>query len=110
MDSSAFVVVGVIMICIVLLVRFFPRYYRQWQISRLPLQTVEATVIAKRTGVAGGYDGAAVYSTYFVTFRLPDGQRLEFQVEGETYGRVVEEDRGKLSYKDKFFVKFERYS
>ena len=85
-----------------------------------PRLTVPATVVAKRTDVshsssanAGDMSGAHGYDTstftsYYVTFQVESGDRMEFTVSGSDYGMLVEGDIGKLSFQGTRYLGFER--
>ena len=85
-----------------------------------PRLTVPATVVAKRTNVsrhhtanAGDMTGAHGYTstsatTYYVTFQVESGDRMELTVSGSDYGMLVEGDIGKLSFQGTRYLGFER--
>ena len=87
----------------------------QWnKNNHSPRLTVDATVVAKRTDVTSHHHGAmqtghfASATTYYVTFEVESGDRLELQVSDYEYGQLAEGDRGKLTFQRKRFLKFER--
>ena len=85
-----------------------------------PRLTVPAKVVAKRTDVsrsssahAGDISGAHGYHTststsYYVTFQVESGDRMELEVDGADYGMLVEGDIGKLSFQGTRYLGFER--
>ena len=85
-----------------------------------PRLTVPATVVAKRTDVshsssanAGDMSGAHGYDTstftsYYVTFQVESGDRMEFEVDGSDYGLLVQGDIGKLSFQGTRYLGYER--
>lgn len=85
-----------------------------------PRLTVTAKVVAKRTKIsqhqqpnAGDLSGAHGYSTlsstsYYVTFQVESGDRMELSVEGSEYGMLSEGDTGKLSFQGTRYLGFER--
>ena len=85
-----------------------------------PRLTVQAAVVAKRTQVsrhrnanAGDATGAHGYTTssvttYYVTFQVESGDRMELQVGGAEYGMLVEGDTGKLSFQGTRYLSFQR--
>ena len=90
---------------------------RQWdKNNKSPRLTVFATVVAKRTNVSHHYnhmgDNSAVHhstsTTYYVTFQVDSGDRMELHVSGQEYGLIVEGDRGMLSFQGTRFLNFER--
>ena len=85
-----------------------------------PRLTVQAAVVAKRTQVsrqrnanardatgAHGYTTSSV-TTYYVTFQVESGDRMELQVGGAEYGMLVEGDTGKLSFQGTRYLSFQR--
>ena len=90
---------------------------RQWnKNNHSPRLTVPATVVAKRTNVSHthhhhGTDTMAHHSTstsYYVTFQVESGDRMELHMAGHEYGLLVEGDRGKLTFQGTRFLSFER--
>ena len=85
-----------------------------------PRLTVPATVVSKRTDVshsssanAGDMSGAHGYDTstftsYYVTFQVESGDRMEFEVDGSDYGLLVQGDIGKLSFQGTRYLGYER--
>ena len=85
-----------------------------------PRLTVEAAVVGKRIDVthhqhanAGDQTGAHGYHTtsstsYYVTFQVESGDRMEFSVSGAEYGMLIEGDRGRLSFQGTRYLGFER--
>lgn len=93
----------------------------QWSKNNQSLRlTVEATVAAKRTDVsvhhhgnAGDASGAHGYHTssstsYYVTFQVESGDRMELEMSGNEYGFLVEGDRGRLTFQGTRYLGFER--
>ena len=82
-----------------------------------PRLTVPATIVAKRTNVsrhhhhnhAGtGMHHTTFSTTYYVTFQVESGDRLELQVEGDEFGMLVEGDQGRLTFQGTRYLGFER--
>lgn len=81
--------------------------------DRSPRLTVTAAVVTKRTDVShhsGSVSGemSRTNTTYYVTFQVASGDRLELQVDGYNYGMLVEGDRGELSFQGSRFLDFAR--
>ena len=86
-----------------------------------PRLTVPAVIVAKRTDVsyhrhanAGDMSGAHGFhttssTTYYVTFQVESGDRMEFHVSGLEYGMLAEGDTGKLTFQGTRYLSFERY-
>ena len=76
-----------------------------------PRLTVPATVVAKRTDVSRHHADntmAHTFTTYYVTFQVESGDRMELTVSGSDYGMLVEGDIGKLSFQGNRYLGFER--
>lgn len=69
-----------------------------------PLLTVPAEVASKRIHVQGDHSR----TTYYVTFEVQSGDRMELVVEGKEYGMLVEKDLGLLSFQGTRYISFER--
>lgn len=92
----------------------------QWnKNNHSPRLTVDATVVSRRTDmshhdhVSAGATGANGYHTttrtsYYVTFQVESGDRMELQVGGREYGMLAEGDRGRLSFQGTRYLEFER--
>ena len=94
---------------------------RQWnKNNQSPRLTVPASVTAKRTNVshhrhanAGDMTGAHGFhstssTSYYVTFQVESGDRMELSVTGREYGMLSEGDTGKLSFQGTRYLGFER--
>jgi len=85
-----------------------------------PHIVVDAEVVTKREDVshssmpvAGDATGAHGFhstssTTYYVTFEVRGGDRLEFSVNGSEYGQLVEGDRGELTFQGTRYIGFVR--
>ena len=80
-----------------------------------PRLTVPAVVVAKRTNVSHHHHGGAnnhhhshTSTSYYVTFQVESGDRMELHVTGQEYGMLVEGDNGKLSFQGTRYLGFER--
>ena len=51
---------------------------------------------------------AHTFTTYYVTFQVESGDRMELTVSGSDYGMLVEGDIGKLSFQGTRYLGFER--
>lgn len=88
--------------------------------NQSPRLAVSATVVAKRENVShlshpngGDPSGAHGYHTtsstsYYVTFQVESGDRMELQVSGREYGMLAEGDIGKLTFQGTRYLSFER--
>ncbi len=78
--------------------------------SKSPRLTVPARVIGKRDEVhRRRHDSHLHYhTTYFITFEVDSGDRMELQVAGQDSGLIVEGDSGMLTFQGTRFLGFER--
>ena len=99
----------------------FVRNISEWHSNnQSPRLTVDAVLVAKWTNVshhqhanAGDATGAHGFSTttsttYYVTFEVASGDRMEFSVSGKEYGLLVEGDRGNLTFQGTRYLGFDR--
>ncbi|WP_340008707.1 DUF2500 domain-containing protein [Paenibacillus sp. FSL K6-0276] len=61
-----------------------------------------------RSEVSGGSGDSSTKPSYFVTFEIDGGNRLELHVMDQEYGLITEGDRGELSYQGSRFKGFDR--
>ena len=89
----------------------------QWgKNNRSPRLTVPATVVTKRTNVShhhhnhggNGMHHTGHSTTYYVTFQVESGDRMELHVAGYEFGLLVEGDQGKLTFQGTRYLGFER--
>lgn len=71
-----------------------------------PVRGSAARVVTKRTEIRS--HGKTHSTTYYATFDLPSGERLELELSGDEYGLLAEGDRGELRYQGTWFLSFER--
>ncbi|RBP66735.1 uncharacterized protein DUF2500 [Alkalibaculum bacchi] len=89
----------------------------QWnKNNHSPRLTIAATVVAKRTNVShhhhntgdmGSFHSSSSTS-YYVTFQIESGDRMELKVDGFEYGKLAEGDKGRLSFQGTRYLGFER--
>lgn len=89
--------------------------------NRSPRLTVEATVVAKRQNTdihhhhnAGDTTGAhgmhtSTSTSYYVTFQVASGDRMELHMGGHDYGLLAEGDFGELTFQGTRYLGFERH-
>ncbi|NLM85057.1 MAG: DUF2500 domain-containing protein [Clostridiales bacterium] len=112
----------IFLIVIAIAVVYAVRAIRQWsKNNRSPRLTVPATVVGKRMDVstskapvAGDISGAHGYSTtssttYYVTFQVQSGDRMELRVGGKDYGLLTKGDAGNLTFQGTRFLSFDRF-
>ena len=90
----------------------------QWnKNNNSPRLTVPATVVAKRTNVSHHHHNHGVdhvghhtstSTSYYVTFQVASGDRMELHMAGHEYGLLIEGDKGKLTFQGTRFLNFQR--
>ena len=79
-----------------------------------PRLSVDAGIVAKRENVStshhnnNGHMHVSHSTTYYVTFQVASGDRMEFRVPAFEYGLLVEGDRGTLTFQGTRYIGFER--
>ena len=114
-----FAVVFLLVISVFIVV--FVKGISQWnKNNHSPRLTVPATVVSKRADIshhhhanAGDATGAHGYHTststsYYVTFQVESGDRMELHMSGSEYGLLIEGDRGNLTFQGTRYLGFER--
>ena len=48
------------------------------------------------------------FTTYYVTFQVESGDRIELRLSGTEYGQLAEGDTGRLSFQGTRYLGFER--
>lgn len=86
----------------------------QWnKNNHSPRLTVEAKIVSKRMAVThhnGGAHGEhmSTSTSYYVTFQVESGDRMELSVGGSEYGMLAEGDQGKLTFQGTRYLGFQR--
>lgn len=88
----------------------------QWnKNNHSPRLTVPATVVSKRTNVShhhnhhgNGMHHSSTSTSYYVTFEVESGDRMELHMTGQEFGLLVEGDRGNLTFQGTRYLGFER--
>ena len=83
----------------------------QWnKNNNSPKLTVDARVVAKRGHTARHphNTGNHISTTYYVTFEVDSGDRMELHVSGSEFGMLVEGDSGRLCFQGTRYLGFER--
>lgn len=83
---------------------------RQWtQINGLPVLSVTARVVSKRTDPVGDTSPGRGYlskSSYYATFEFPAGERRELELRENEFGSLTEGDVGTLTYQGACYKRF----
>ncbi|AIQ47521.1 hypothetical protein R70723_17730 [Paenibacillus sp. FSL R7-0273] len=79
-----------------------------------PLLTIPARIVSKRSEVRqqqlqDDSQSSRTSTTYYLTYELQDGVRLEFKVDGSEFGMSAEGDRGMLTYQGTRYHGFQRH-
>ena len=87
--------------------------------NQSPRLTVDAKVVSKRENTTHYQDNAnyevthavtmRTNTTYYVTFEVESGDRMEMCVDGQQYGMLAEGDSGKLTFQGTRYLGFDRY-
>ena len=90
----------------------------QWnKNNHSPRLTVPATIVAKRTNVSHhhhhnhggtGMHHTTHFTTYYVTFQVESGDRMELKVHRNEYGLLTVGDNGMLSFQGTRYLGFDR--
>ena len=111
------ILIGFVVVFGIIISRFVQEARERRQNNGSPVLTVEASVVAKRADVS--YYHRAMnndnmqnmnYSTttYYVTFQVPSGDRMELHVQDNEYGLLVEGDTGSLTFQGTRYLGFQR--
>ena len=76
--------------------------------NQSPKLTVPATVVAKRSDVHRGIETMHTFTSYYVTFQVESGDRMEFEISDMEYGMLAEGDRGMLTFQGTRYLNFHR--
>lgn len=83
--------------------------------NKQPVLTVNSKIVSKRTnvsrtrhGVGNGHHHHSSRTTYYVTFEVESGDRMELHVSGSEYGMLAEGDVGKVTFQGTRYHGFER--
>ena len=88
----------------------------QWnKNNNSPRLSVPAVVVSRRTDVSHHRHGGVnehhhhhTSTSYYITFQVDSGDRMEFHVTGQEYGMLIEGDQGMLSFQGTRYLGFER--
>ena len=76
--------------------------------NQSPKLTVPATVVAKRSDVHRGIETMHTFTSYYVTFQVESGDRMEFEASDMEYGMLAEGDRGMRTFQGTRYLNFRR--
>ena len=108
--SMLFFLTFIVILCVILVTAI--RGAVQWNNNNhSPRLTVPARVVSKRQEHHHyqNNDVPASSSTYYVTFQVESGDRVELRVRGWEYSQLVEGDFGNLTFQGTRYLGFERH-
>ena len=113
LNGFEFMYILVFLIIVVSIISQIIRGVGQWnKNNQSPRLTVDATIITKRINVTYNNNvnefGYTSTSTYYVTFEVQSGDRIEFCACEKEYGMLKEGDYGKLSFQGSRYLGFKR--
>ena len=76
--------------------------------NQSPKLTVPVIVVAKRSDVHRGIETMHTFTSYYVTFQVESGDRMEFEVSDMEYGMLAEGDSGELTFQGTRYLNFQR--
>lgn len=86
----------------------------QWnKNNHSPRLTVQATIVAKRHHTSHHHSGTEMHmhhssTSYYATFQVESGDRMELLIPSTQFGYLVEGDMGKLTFQGTRFLSFDR--
>ena len=73
-----------------------------------PKLSVPVTVVAKRSDVHRGIETMHTFTSYYVTFQVESGDRMEFEISDMEYGMLAKGDSGELTFQGTRYLNFQR--
>ncbi|WP_313891928.1 DUF2500 domain-containing protein [Psychrobacillus sp.] len=82
---------------------------KQWnKNNNSPKLSVPVQIVTKRSNTSGGSGNSSASTSYYITFQVESGDRMELLVSGGQYGMIAEDDLGILTFQGTRFLSFER--
>ena len=106
-----------ILVFVIIIITAFKALTRWNHNNHSPVLTVTAKVVAKRTDVhnmtqqqAGNnaMASSSSHTSYYTTFEVESGDRMELPISSTEYGMLAEGDTGRLTFQGTRFLNFER--
>lgn len=99
-----------------IIIAVFIKSIIQWnKNNHSPRLIVDATIVSKRTHTSHHHHDSNMSmshmhstTTYYVTFQVESGDRMEFIMNGQEYGILAEGDVGRLTFQGTRYLGFER--
>ncbi|MBB6676552.1 DUF2500 domain-containing protein [Cohnella lubricantis] len=115
MGKVMFTIVPIFFVIVIGLIVFsVVRSIGQWSRNNgQPVLNVHARIVSKRTNVSHyHHDNDSIHdsshTTYYVTFEVESGDRMELKVSGTEFGMLAEEDIGSLQFQGTRYLGFQR--
>ena len=111
LDQVFNILFAIIFFCVLgTMVYIFVKNISTWnKNNNSPRLTVTAKIVAKRTKVFHNQQSDGFSTTtstsYYVTFEVKSGDRMELSVAGKEYGQMAEGDVGELSFQGTRFLR-----
>jgi len=92
----------------------FYKGIKEWNYNnQQPVLSVDAKIVSKRNHTSRNISNDNIHhnhtsTTYYITFEVESGDRMEFHVSAKEYGILAEGDIGKLTFQGTRYHKFER--
>ena len=85
------------------------RGLKEWnKNNHSPRLTVDATVVGRRDHRSRSCQTHMTHTTYYITFQVESGDRMELQMSGQEFGMLIEGDRGNLTFQGTRYLGFDR--
>jgi len=91
------------------------RGIKEWSNNnKQPVLSVAAKIVTKRNHTSrrvsnhNGHHHHHTSTSYYVTFEVESGDRIEFRISSKEYGLLAEGDTGKLTFQGTRYHNFER--
>ncbi|WP_234122538.1 DUF2500 domain-containing protein [Clostridium hydrogenum] len=115
-DVYQFFFIGIIALIFIVLIISIMKGIITWNYNNSqPRLTVNAKVVARRENVSShtqfdenNMSNVNSNTSYFLTFEIESGDRMEFKVKSNEYAMIAEQDRGRLTFQGRRYLKFER--
>lgn len=97
-----------------IIIAFAIKGIKQWHHNnQQPILTIDARIVSRRTHVSSDSNfnnnmHHSSHTTYYVTFEVDSGSRMEFIIPSFEYGVLVEGDYGKLTFQGSRYLGFQR--
>lgn len=114
---SLFTLVFIVILGVFVVV--FVKGIMQWnKNNHSPVLTVDAKIVAKRNDIHHHRNvnsdtnrsfSTSTSTTYYATFEVESGDRMELSIPANEFGYLVEGDNGKLTFQGTRFLKYDRY-